>query len=133
MHAPTVGVMTVDDQAAFRQVAREVIDATCGFEYVGEASCVEEALALAGEVSPDLVFVDVRMPEIDGLETTRRLKASHPTATIVLISAEGFEGDPSGVESYGAAAFLPKEDFRPSMLRRLWDEHGGRLAPGATD
>jgi two-component system, NarL family, invasion response regulator UvrY len=133
MHAPTVGVMTVDDQPAFRQVAREVVEATVGFVHVGDASCGEEALALAGEVGPDLVFVDMCMPGIDGLETARRLKASHPTATIVLISAEGFEGDPSRVESCGAAAFLRKEDFRPSMLRRLWDEHGRRLTPGATD
>jgi len=126
MHAPTVGVMTVDDQPAFREVAREVIEATGGFVHLGEASCAEEALAVAGQVDPDLVFVDVRMPGIDGLETARRLKASHPAATIVLISTEGFEGDPSGVESSGAAAFLRKEDFRPSVLQRLWDEHGRR-------
>jgi DNA-binding NarL/FixJ family response regulator len=118
--------MTVDDQPAFREVAREVIEATGGFVQVGEASCGEEALALAGQVDPDLVFVDVRMPGLDGLETARRLKASHPAATVVLISTEGFEGDPSGVESCGAATFLRKEDFRPSVLQRLWDEHGRR-------
>jgi DNA-binding NarL/FixJ family response regulator len=124
MHTPTVGVMTVDDQPAFREVAREVIEATCGFVHVAEASCGEQAVALAGQVGPDLVFVDVRMPGIDGLETARRLKASHPTATIVLISTEAFEGDPS--EACGAAAFLRKQDFRPSVLLRLWDEHGRR-------
>jgi len=126
MPAPAVGVMTVDDQPAFREVAREVIEATLGFVHVGDAGCGEQALALAEEVDPDLVFVDVRMPGIDGLETARRLKASHPTATIVLISTEGFEGDSSGLESCGAAAFVRKEDFRPSMLQRLWDEHGRR-------
>jgi len=133
MYAPTVGVMTVDDQALFRQVAREVIEATVGFECLGEATSGEEALVIADEVGPDLVLVDVRMSGIDGIETARRLKASHPAATIVLISAGGFDRDPSGVESCGAAAFLRKEDFRPSMLQRLWDEHGRRLAPGATD
>jgi DNA-binding NarL/FixJ family response regulator len=130
MHAPIVGVMTVDDQAVFRQVAREVIDATAGFQHLGEAGCGEEALALADEVGPDLVLVDVRMPGIDGLETARRLKASHPASTIVLISTEV---GPSGVESCGAAAFLRKEDFRPSALHRLWAEHGRRPTPGATD
>jgi two-component system, NarL family, invasion response regulator UvrY len=133
MHAPIVGVMTVDDQAVFRQVAREVIEATVGFEHRGEAGCGEEALALADEVAPDLVLVDVRMPGLDGLETARRLKASHPASTIVLISTEGPEGGPSGVESCGAAAFLRKEDFRPSMLQRLWAEHGRRPTPGADD
>ena len=71
-----VGVMTVDDQAVFRQAAREVIEATDGFEYLGEAGSGEEALALAGELDPDLVLVDIRMPGIDGFETARRLSAT---------------------------------------------------------
>ena len=83
-----VGVLTVDDQAAFRQVAREVIEATAGFVPLGEAASGEEALALADVVTPDLVVLDVQMPGIGGLETARRLSASHPTATIVLISAQ---------------------------------------------
>jgi two-component system, NarL family, invasion response regulator UvrY len=121
-----VGVLTVDDQAVFRQAAREVVEATDGFEHLGEASCGEEALALADELHPDLVFVDVRMPGIDGLETARRLTASHPAYTIVLISTETFEGGRSWFESCGAVAFVRKEEFGPSMLRRLWTEHGRR-------
>jgi two-component system, NarL family, invasion response regulator UvrY len=134
MHAPLVGVMTVDDQAVFRQVAREVIEATAGFEHLGEVTCGEDALALADEVGPDLVLVDVRMPGIDGLETARRLRASHPASTIVLISTEGLDGLPAGIESCGAVTFLRKEHFGPSMLQRLWAEHGARPStPGATD
>ena len=131
--APVVGVMTVDDQPVFRRVAREVIEATVGFEHVGEAACGEEALALADEVGPDLVLVDVRMPGIDGFETARRLRASHPASTVVLISTESFEGAPSGFVSCGAVAFLRKEDFGPSMLQRLWTEHGCRSLPDASD
>ena len=59
-----VGVMTVDDQAVFRRAAREVIEATDGFDHLGDAGSGEEALALAGELDPDLVLVDVRMPGI---------------------------------------------------------------------
>jgi two-component system, NarL family, invasion response regulator UvrY len=122
-----VGVMTVDDQAVFRQAAREVIDATVGFEPLGEATCGEEALALADEVSPDLVLIDVRMPGIDGLETARRLNTAHPAATIVLISTETLDDLPSSVRSCGAVAFVRKQDFGPPMLRRIWAEHSGRL------
>jgi two-component system, NarL family, invasion response regulator UvrY len=128
-----VGVMTVDDQAVFRQAAREVIEATVGFEPLGEATCGEEALALADEVSPDLVLIDVRMPGIDGLETARRLSISHPAATIALISTENLDGLPSGVESCGAVALISKEDFGPATLRRLWADHGpAPLSPGST-
>ena len=124
--ASVVGVMTVDDQEVFRQAAKEVIEATAGFRHVGEASCGQEAIALAGEVGPDLVLVDVRMPGIDGFETVRRIRASHPASTVVLISMAGFDACASGFASCGAAAFVAKEDFGPSVLRQLWAEHGGR-------
>ena len=126
--------MTVDDQAVFRQAAREVIEATDGFESLGEAGSGEEALALAGELDPDLVLVDVRMPGIDGFETARRLSAAHPASTVVLISTESLEEHPSRVELFGAVAFVRKEDFGPALLRRLWADHGRRpLAPNGTD
>ena len=123
--ARAVGVMTVDDQAVFRDVARAVIEATPGFVSVGEAPGGEEALVLADELDPDLVLVDVRMPGIDGLETARRLSASHPRATIVLISTERLEGRSSGVASCGAVELIGKDEFGPATLRRLWAEHGG--------
>ena len=118
--------MTVDDQAVFRQVAREVIEATQGFVHLGEACSGEEALALAGELDPDLVLVDIRMPGIDGFETSRSLSAAHPASTIVLISAECLEDHPSGRDLFGASAFVRKENFGPALLRRLWGEHGRR-------
>jgi DNA-binding NarL/FixJ family response regulator len=118
-----VGVLTVDDRVVFRDIAREVIEATAGFESLGEASCGEEALALAAELDPDLVLLDVRMPGIDGLETARRLLASQPESTVVLISSDSLEGS-AAVESCGAVAFLRKQDFGPSTLRRVWREHG---------
>jgi two-component system, NarL family, invasion response regulator UvrY len=133
MNAPTVKVMTVDDQAVFRDVAREVIEATVGFEHVGEATCGEEALALADELGPDLVLVDVRMPGIDGLETARRLRASHPASTTVLISTAGIASLPGGFASCGAVALIRKQDFGPSVLQRLWTAHGRRPSPRSAD
>jgi two-component system, NarL family, invasion response regulator UvrY len=118
-----VGVVTVDDQAVFRGVAREVIEATAGFELLGEAASGEEAIELADRVDPDLVLVDLRMPGMDGLETCRRLRATHPSATVVLVSTD--EPDDMSPGACGAAAFLPKRLFGRVALKRLWDEHGG--------
>jgi two-component system invasion response regulator UvrY len=126
LNALTVKVMTVDDHAAFRDVAREVIEATVGFEHVGEATSGEEALALAERLEPDLILIDVRMPGIDGLETARRLSVSRPDATTVLISTADVESLPGAFATCGAAAFVRKQDFGPSLLRRLWAEHSGR-------
>jgi two-component system invasion response regulator UvrY len=118
---PYVGVVTVDDQAVFRRVARDVIEATDGFEVLGEAASGEEALALADEVAPDLALVDLRMPGMDGLETTSRLLAAHPELTVVLVSTDDVA---SGCEACGAVAFVPKKRFGTVELRRLWAAHG---------
>ena len=120
---PYVGVVTVDDHELFRRAAREVIEATDGFELLGEAGSGAEAIALTREVDPDLVLLDVRMPGMDGFETARRLRAARPAAVVVLISSDDVPGPMC--DACGAAAFLPKKDFCQAALRELWAAHGG--------
>ena len=119
-----VRVVTVDDQAVFREAAREVIDATEGFEALAEAASGADALALMETLRPDLILMDVRMPDMDGIETTRRLRDVQPEPVIVLISLE----DPDDVDAVahdcGAVASVRKQDFSPAMLRRLWATYG---------
>jgi DNA-binding NarL/FixJ family response regulator len=129
--AAAVGVITVDDQAAFRRVARDVIEATRGFVCLGEAACGEEAQVLADRLDPDLVLVDVRMPGLDGLETARRLSVAHPESTIVLLSSDELDAASPAIRSSGATAFLSKRHLGPARLERLWAEHG-RRPPSAT-
>ena len=119
-----VTVVTVDDQAVFRAAARDVIEATPGFESAGEASSCEEALEMIDRVEPHLALVDVRMPDIDGVETAMRIRDSHPEVVVVLISIEEISGLPSTATDAGAAALVRKQDFGPSLLRELWDQHG---------
>ena len=121
-----MSVVTVDDQAVFRATAREVIEATPGFEAGGEASSCEEALALIEEVKPGLVLVDVRMPGIDGIETTKRIRADHPDAVVVLISIDEGSQLPSSAADSGAVALVRKQDFGPTMLSGLWAVYGRR-------
>ena len=125
---PIVGVVTVDDQGVFPQAARAVIEATEGFESLGEACSGEEALVLVDEVDPDLILIDVRMPGMNGIETAARLSALHPASTIVLVSSEEWEGLPAEAERCGAAAYLAKEQFCTAALRRLGMLHGARVS-----
>jgi two-component system, NarL family, invasion response regulator UvrY len=125
-HPPTtrsVRVLTVDDQAVFRGVARDVIDATAGFESVGEAASGEEALEAIGRLVPELVLLDVRMPGLDGIEVARRIVATHPEVVVVLISMEERVDVPT-IAQLERVPLVRKQDFGPGLLRRLWSEHG---------
>jgi DNA-binding NarL/FixJ family response regulator len=118
-----VRVLVVDDQPIFLRTASSLIDATPGFEQVGEAASGRQAIELAADSRPDLVLVDVRMPGMDGVETARRLGTAHPQAMVVLISLEEVPELASAVESAGAAAYMRKQDLSTRSLRELWGTH----------
>jgi two-component system invasion response regulator UvrY len=118
-----VRVLAVDDQPVFLAVVREVVDSTPGFRWVGDAASGEAALDAVDQLEPALVLLDVQMPGIGGIETARRICATHPDVVVVLISVEkGLATRPEVAES-GAAAFVRKQDLGPSMLRNLWQTH----------
>jgi len=118
-----VRVLTVDDQAVFRGVVRDVIDATPGFESVGEAASGEEALEAVARLDPELVLLDVRMPGLDGVEVARRLRATHPGTRLVLISVEDASDLPSAMQ-VPSVPLVRKQEFGPRMLTAIWRDHG---------
>jgi len=119
-----VGVLVVDDQLVSRHAVREVIAAASpDFVLLGEASSGEHAIAAIDDLQPDLVLIDVRMAGMDGIETSRRLHASHPEAVVVLVTTEDPLGLPAEVGFCGAADVVRKQDMRPTLLRRLWRLH----------
>ncbi|MBW3577135.1 MAG: response regulator transcription factor [Actinobacteria bacterium] len=121
MGEPTVRVLIVDDQEPFRQAARMVVELTDGFEVVGEAETGEDSVALAGELAPDLVLMDVNLPGIDGLEATRRILALQGGTRVLMLSTyEPQEYAPRAVEA-GAIAYIPKSTFGPDTLTEAWE------------
>jgi two-component system, NarL family, invasion response regulator UvrY len=118
----SVGVLGVDDQMLFLEVAREVVEATPGFYWVGGASSGEEALEAVGELEPEFVLLDVRMPGIDGIETARRICDSHPDVVVVLISIEESTVLNEAIDASGALTLVRKQELCPAMLRRLWED-----------
>jgi CheY-like chemotaxis protein len=119
-----VRVLIVDDGPCFQDVARELIDATSGFECVGAACSGEEGIDQADRLRPDLVLMDVRMPGIGGMEAARRLSARGNPAVVVLVSADD---GVAGVQYGDAPEVVPKCKLCRSLLRALWEERGAKL------
>jgi DNA-binding NarL/FixJ family response regulator len=104
----TTRIVIADDQALVRGGLRMILDAQPDLEVVGEAVDGREALQQARELSPDLVLMDVRMPELDGLETTRRLLDRDPSPKVIVLTT--FDLDDYVYEAIraGASGFLLK-------------------------
>jgi DNA-binding NarL/FixJ family response regulator len=128
MPGAIVRVLTVDDQPLFREAARAVVEATPGFEALEDVTSGEAALASVDRLAPDLVLIDVRLRGMDGLETCRRVCATHPALVVVLLSADDDPVLRETAGESGAAWFLAKKDLRPSVLRALWERHGASAA-----
>jgi DNA-binding NarL/FixJ family response regulator len=121
----SVRVLIVDDQEPFRLAARMVVELTDGFDLVGEAETGEESVALAADLKPDLVLMDVNLPGINGLDATRQILAASDTVVVLLLSTyEEAEYAPRAAEC-GAAAYIPKSSFGPDRLESAWETASG--------
>ena len=110
-----IRVLVADDQALVRGGFRMILDAQKDIEVVAEAEDGREALARARELSPDVVLMDIRMPELDGLEATRRLLAGGGGPRVLILTT--FDADEYVYDAMkaGASGFLLK-DVRPEQL-----------------
>ena len=115
-------VMVVDDQAPFRMAARAVIRRSEGFSLTGEAENGVKALELANEIHPDVVLMDINMPEMGGIEATRRIVAELPETFVILCSTYDISDLPPDAKESGARAYVHKEQLGATTLRRLWDQ-----------
>jgi DNA-binding NarL/FixJ family response regulator len=88
-------------------------------QVVGEAVDGFEAVALARTLSPDLVFMDICMPGLDGLEATRRITAEHPRVRVIILSSLEDEFHRKTAQDAGAAAYLVKAKAIPHLAAAL--------------
>lgn len=110
-------IVLVDDHALVRDGIASLVGAW-GHEVVGQAATGLEALDLVDRVVPDLVLMDVRLPEVSGIETTRRIKERHPQLPIVMLTASDEEDDLFEAIKAGAQGYLLK-DLEATQLRGM--------------
>lgn len=103
-------VLIVDDHAGFRAAARRVLELE-GFDVVGEAASGEAGVEAAAELAPELVLLDVRLPDADGFEVAARMTAGGDAPAVVLTSTRDGSDFGTLVESSGACAFVPKSEL----------------------
>lgn len=114
------GVLIVDDDAQFRLASRLLLEAG-GFTVVGEAADGAAALAAVGMIAPEVVLLDVQLPDIDGFEVCRRLAAEGTPVAVVLVSSRPATAYRGRIEHSFARGFLTKEDLTGAALRALLD------------
>lgn len=103
-------VLLVDDQDMMRAGLRAILDGAEGIEVVGEAGDGAEALAHATRLRPDVVLMDLRMPGVDGVEATRRIRTDHRLSSTRVLVLTTYDGDAETVAALraGASGFLGK-------------------------
>jgi DNA-binding NarL/FixJ family response regulator len=115
---PARRVIVVDDHPGFRRSAKALLAAE-GFEVVGEADDGASALAAAAALAPEVVVLDVQLPDLDGFEVARRLLAAQPDIRIVLVSSRDRSQYGPLVEECGALGFVAKGDLSGDALEGI--------------
>jgi len=130
----TIRVLLADDQALVRSGFRMILDAKADLEVVGEAADGAEAVALVAQLEPDVVLMDVRMPNDDGLEATRRIAVAGSPARVIVLTTYDVDDYVYAALRAGASGFMLK-DVRPAELAdavRVVAGGDALLAPSVT-
>jgi DNA-binding NarL/FixJ family response regulator len=134
MSPKPVRVLVVDDDKLMRAGLRAVLSSDEGIEVVGEAADGRAAIESAGRLEPDLVLMDVRMPEMDGITATREVLAASPEVRVVIVTT--FEEDDYvfGALAAGASGFLLKRTGPEELIEAIKTVADGEalLSPSVT-
>lgn len=108
----------MDDNPGFRRLAQRLLESG-GYEVVGAVGNASEAMAAAGQLSPDMVLVDVNLPDGSGFDLAGQLVREQPGLVVLLTSTRAGDEFEQLAVARGAAGFLPKDDLSAAALNRL--------------
>jgi len=128
----SIRILITDDHPVVRAGLSGMISAEAGFEVIGEAGNGKEAIALTGELKPDVVLMDLRMPEMDGVTTIEHIKADYPDVNILVLTTYESDADILRAIETGATGYLLKDTPREELFGaiRLVAEGKSPLDPG---
>ncbi|MET4428347.1 response regulator transcription factor [Mycolicibacterium sp. 624] len=128
-------VLLVDDHPVVREGLRGMIDAEPDLSVVGEAGSGIEAVSMAQSLCPDVILMDLRMPDVDGVTATERILATSPGIRIVVVTTYESDSDILRAVEAGAAGYLLKDATRAELAAAVRDAADGKtvLAPSVAD
>jgi DNA-binding NarL/FixJ family response regulator len=125
---PEIRVLLVDDQELIRLGFRMVLEAEEDIVVVGEAGDGRAAIAQSAALAPDLVLMDVRMPELDGIAATQEIVRAHPQTRVLVLTTFDLDEYAFGAIRAGASGFLLKDAQRHEMISAVRAVHRGDAA-----
>ena len=120
-------ILLIDDHPLLRQGVRQLIDMEDDMTVVSEASNASDGIVKALELEPDLILLDLNMPDVDGLETLRRLRENRVSSRVVIFTVSDHEEDVIAALRAGADGYLLKDMESEDMLRQLHQAALGRM------
>jgi DNA-binding NarL/FixJ family response regulator len=114
-----MNIVIVDDHPVYRNGIRNLIQATDDLVIIGEAGTGEEAVRLAEALQPDIMLMDIRLPDLDGIEATRRIKERHPRIHILILSMHKDDKSILPAIKAGARGYLLKEADGSELLQAI--------------
>jgi DNA-binding NarL/FixJ family response regulator len=124
----TIRILLADDHRMFRQGLRELLERKPQFVVVGEAATGREVLARAAELQPDIVLLDIQMPEIDGVAAARQLAQAHPEIKIIMLTMYRQDQHLFEAIKAGARAYLLKDADADELEDVIERVHSGEAA-----
>ncbi|WP_207938808.1 response regulator [Actinomadura darangshiensis] len=118
-------IMVVDDQTVVREGLVLLLELLPGIEVAGACGDGEQAVAMVGDLRPDVVLMDLRMPRVDGVEATRRIKESHPDVGIVVLTTYADDESIFAALRAGARGYLTKDADADEIARAVAAVRGG--------
>ena len=114
-----IRVLLVDDHAFVRSGVKAILEFEDGIDVVGEAGSGLEAIEKAESIKPDLIVMDVNMPDLDGIEATRRIKQKHPSISVIILTVNDEELFLIEAVRAGAASFLLKDSSSDQLISSI--------------
>ena len=119
----TVRVLVADDHALLRQGIRSLLEARLGWQVVGEAVNGREAVEKAAQLKPDVVLLDITMPELNGIEATRQILKAVPETEVLILTMHESEKTMREVLQAGARGFVLKSEAPSDLLSSIQALH----------